>query len=42
LAAIQHNWYADNIEIPFFKYYLEGKGTADKIAEANIFFTGEK
>ncbi len=34
-------WYANNIEIPFFKYYLEGKGNVNDIAEANIFFTGE-
>jgi len=34
-------WYQQNMEIPFFNYYLKGKGTVDKIAEANIFFTGE-
>ncbi|MBC7887578.1 MAG: CocE/NonD family hydrolase [Ferruginibacter sp.] len=34
-------WYQQNYEIPFFNYYLKGKGNADAIAEANIFFTGE-
>lgn len=34
-------WYVDNIEIPFFDYYLAGKGTADSIAGATVFFTGE-
>ena len=34
-------WYATNIEVPFFNYYLKGKGSVDKISEANIFFTGE-
>lgn len=33
-------FYQDNIEVPFFNYYLKGKGT-DSIAEATIFFTGE-
>lgn len=35
------DWYADNIEVPFFNYYLKGKGSVDEIKEANIFFTGE-
>lgn len=34
-------WYGQNIELPFFNYYLKGKGSIDKIYEANIFFTGE-
>jgi len=34
-------WYADNIEVPFFNYYLKGKGATPDIAEATIFFTGE-
>ena len=34
-------WYQQNIEVPFFNYYLKGKGSVDKIAEANIFFSGE-
>jgi putative CocE/NonD family hydrolase len=33
-------YYQDSIEIPFFEFYLNGKGSADKIKEANIFFTG--
>jgi putative CocE/NonD family hydrolase len=34
-------YFQQNIEVPFFNYYLKGKGSVDKIAEANIFFTGE-
>lgn len=34
------NWYAENIEVPFFNHYLKGKGNAPDIAEATIFFTG--
>lgn len=34
-------WYQKNIELPFFNYYLKGKGTTANIAEATIFFTGE-
>ncbi|MEO6547194.1 MAG: CocE/NonD family hydrolase [Ferruginibacter sp.] len=34
-------FYQQHIEIPFFEYYLLGKGSVDEIAEANIFFTGE-
>lgn len=34
-------YYQDNIELPFFNYYLKHKGNVDKIAEANIFFTGD-
>lgn len=33
-------WYADSMEVPFFNYYLKGKGTIEQIKEANIFFTG--
>jgi putative CocE/NonD family hydrolase len=33
-------WYQQNIEIPFFNYFLKGKGDISKIAEANIFITG--
>ncbi len=33
-------WYQQNIEIPFFNYFLNGKGDISKIAEANIFVTG--
>ena len=33
-------WYQNNIEIPFFNYYLKGKGDISQISEANIFFSG--
>ena len=33
--------FQENIEFLFFNYYLKGKGTANEIAEASIFFTGE-
>ena len=34
-------WYQDNIEIPFFNFYLKGKGSDPNLPEATIFFTGE-
>lgn len=34
-------WYQNNIEIPFFNYYLKGKGNDPRLAEATIFFSGE-
>ncbi len=34
-------WYQQNIEIPFFQYYLSDQGSVNNLAEANIFFTGE-
>ncbi len=34
-------WYQNNIEIPFFNYYLKGKGEDPKLSEATIFLTGE-
>jgi putative CocE/NonD family hydrolase len=34
-------WYQQNIEIPFFNYYLKGKGSKPDIAEATVFITGE-
>jgi putative CocE/NonD family hydrolase len=34
-------WYQNNIEIPFFNYYLKGKGADPTLAEATIFITGE-
>lgn len=33
-------WFQKNIELPFFEYYLKGKGSADQIKEATIFFSG--
>lgn len=34
-------WFQNNIEIPFFNYYLKGKGNDPKISEATIFFSGD-
>ncbi len=34
-------WYGLNIEVPFFNYYLKGKGSIDSIAKATVFFSGE-
>ncbi|HLK29254.1 MAG TPA: CocE/NonD family hydrolase [Puia sp.] len=34
-------WYQQNIEVPFFNYFLKGKGDISQIAEANIFITGQ-
>ena len=33
-------WYQQTFEIPFFNYFLKGKGDISKIAEANIFISG--
>ncbi len=33
-------WYQNNIEIPFFNYYLKGKGDDPALPEATIFFSG--
>ena len=33
-------WYAENIEIPFFNFHLKGKGNDPNLAEATIFYTG--
>jgi putative CocE/NonD family hydrolase len=34
-------WYQQHVEVPFFNYYLKGKGNVDSIKDANIFFSGE-
>jgi len=34
-------WYQQNIELPFFNYYLKNKGDISQMAEATIFVTGE-
>lgn len=34
-------YFQDSLEIPFFNYYLLGKGNTDAIDEATIFFSGE-
>ncbi|HEV2480418.1 MAG TPA: CocE/NonD family hydrolase [Puia sp.] len=33
-------WYQSNIEIPFFNYYLKGKGADPNLPAATIFFSG--
>ena len=33
-------WFQQNMEIPFFNYFLKGKGDISQIAEANIFVSG--
>ena len=33
-------WYQQHLEIPFFNYFLKGKGDVSQIAEANIFLSG--
>jgi putative CocE/NonD family hydrolase len=39
-GANTSHWYQNNIEIPFFNYFLKGKGDISKLAEATIFFSG--
>lgn len=34
-------WYQNNIEVPFFNYYLKGKGNLSNLPEATVFFTGD-
>ena len=34
-------WYQNQIEIPFFNYYLKGKGSSPNLHAATIFFSGE-
>ena len=34
------DYYQQHFEIPFFNYFLKGKGDVTQIAEANIFITG--
>jgi hypothetical protein len=33
-------WYQENIEVPFFNYFLKRKGDISNLAEATIFITG--
>ncbi len=33
-------YYQQQLEIPFFNYFLKGKGDVSKIAEANVYITG--
>jgi uncharacterized protein len=34
-------WYQENIEIPFFNYFLKGKGNIKEVAKATVFVTGK-
>ncbi len=34
-------WYSKNIEIPFFEFYLRGKGSLDSLSKVTMFFSGE-
>ena len=34
-------WFQQKMEIPFFNFYLKGKGSVEELAKANIFITGE-
>jgi len=34
-------WYQQNIEIPYFNYYLKDKGSMDTLSKATVFFSGE-
>ena len=40
-AGNTSEWFGKNVEVPFFNYYLKGKGDASQIAEATVFFSGE-
>jgi putative CocE/NonD family hydrolase len=40
-GSMTSDYYYKNFEMPFFNYYLKGEGSVDKIAEANVFVTGE-
>ena len=40
-ASNTSKYFQDSIEIPFFNYYLAGKGNTPNISEATIFFTGQ-
>ncbi|HVK46875.1 MAG TPA: CocE/NonD family hydrolase [Pseudobacter sp.] len=34
------HYYQNEIEVPYFNYYLKGKGDISKLAEATVFFSG--
>jgi putative CocE/NonD family hydrolase len=34
-------WYQENIELPFFNYFLKGHGDINRISEATVFVSGE-
>ncbi len=35
------SWYEENIEVPFFNYFLKGGGNINGIAKATVFITGK-
>ncbi len=39
-GAKTSEYYQKNIELPFFDFYLRGKGNVDNLGEANIFLSG--
>jgi putative CocE/NonD family hydrolase len=39
-GANTSTWYQQNIEVPFFNYFLLGKGDVSNIAEATVFLSG--
>ena len=41
LGANTSEWYQEHVEVPYFNYYLKGKGNIDDIKKATIFFSGE-
>lgn len=40
-GAKNTDYYINQIELPFFEYYLRGKGNTDQIKEATVYITGE-
>jgi putative CocE/NonD family hydrolase len=40
-GAKTSEWYQNNVEVPFFNYYLKDKGDIKDLAEATVFFSGE-
>ena len=40
-GAKTSEWYQNHVEVPFFNYYLKGKGDSALIREATVFFSGE-
>lgn len=40
-GAKNTDYYINQIEVPFFEYYLRGKGNTDQLSEATVYFTGE-
>ncbi len=39
-AADNSKWYQDNVEVPFFNFFLLGEGDINDIPDASVFFTG--